>query len=116
MTKYLAILLFAALALAVRADTGTNPPSADLALIPENVSGLELLKATLLWQQNVTVRTGGGARDNVLDSPTNAQARAFVSGGLDYSLARLPLDGWGLNVFLTGDSLRYFQPNPASLQ
>jgi hypothetical protein len=107
--KEIVTMMLAGLTLAARAQTASNPPPKDLPLIPENVP---LLTESMLWQQEVTVRAGAGYNDNVLSSPTNALGSPFMTAGLDYSLTRLPLRGWGVDLFITGDSLRYLENVP----
>ena len=114
--KQLAALTSLALAFAARGQTASqttqaisNSLPADLPLIPEDV---KLLTESMLWQQNLTVRTGAGWRDNATLSPTNQQASAFLAGGFDCALTRLPLDGLSVDIFVTGDSMRYLQNVP----
>ena len=100
------MLALATLALTARAQTSTNASSEDLALIPEDAG---LLKESMLWQHTLALRTGAGYDDNVLLSPSSPQGSAFLTAGLDFSLSRLPLDGWGVDVLATGDDQRYLQ-------
>jgi hypothetical protein len=91
-------------------STSTNPLPDDLPLIPEDVT---LFKESMLWQHTLGVRTGAGYRDNVLLSPSNPQGSAFLADGLDFSLTRLPLDGWGVDFLASGDDERYLQNVPS---
>lgn len=107
--KIVIVTLSSLVIIMARTQTITNTMPSDLPLIPENT---ELLTKSLFWQQTLKVRTGAGYRDNVLDSPTNALGSALLAGGADYSLIRLPLDGFGVTLFVTGDSFRYLQNVP----
>ena len=95
-------------------ESGTPPathsPPADLPLIPGDI---QLLKESLLWQQTGSLRAGAGYDDNVLLSPRAAYGSALATAGLDYSLSRLPLDGWGVDLKLGGDDVRYLQKTPS---
>ena len=67
----------------------------------------------MLWQHTASLRTGAGYNDNVLLSPTDPKGSAFTTEGLDYSLTRLPLDGWGVDFVASGDDVRYLQNVPS---
>jgi len=98
-------------ALTAQAGPSTNAPSPeDLPLIPEDV---KLVKESMLWQYTLSLRTGAGYRDNVLLSPSAAQGSALATGGLDFSLSRLPLDGWAVDAFVSGDDERYLRNVPS---
>lgn len=110
MAKIIAMILLATLTLTAEAQMSSNTPPEDLPLIPEDA---KLLKESLLWQYTLSLRTGAGYRDNVLLSPSDPQGSAFVTGGLDYSLSRVPLDGWGVDAIFSGDDERYLQNVPS---
>lgn len=110
MAKIIAMVLLAMFTLRAEAESPTNAPLEDLPLIPEDV---KLFKESMLWQYTVSLRTGAGYRDNVLLSPSNAQGSGFVTEGLDASLSRLPLDGWGVDAIFSGDDERYLQNVPS---
>jgi hypothetical protein len=95
-----------ALLVAVSAHAGdTNLDIAPLNLIPENQS---LLTESLLWTRDVTIRSGAGYRDNVLLSASNSRGSGFFTSGLDLMFYRLPLDGWEVILFASGDDARYW--------
>ena len=75
-----------------------------LELIPESRSWLS---ESVLWDEDVTVRSGAGYKDNVLLSPSAPQGSAFFTSGLDLLVFRLPLDGLAFNFAMTGDDSRY---------
>jgi hypothetical protein len=87
----------------------TNSTAEDLLLIPEDA---KLFKESMLWQHTVSLRTGAGYDDNVLLSPGAPQGSAFATAGLDGSFSRLPLDGWGVDLVVSGDDVRYLQDVP----
>lgn len=109
-TEIFFALMFLIVALQTRAQTDTNSLAADLPLIPENA---KLVKESMLWSHTLTLRTFSGFKDNVLLSPADMQGSAVIGGGLDYSLSRLPLDGWGVDVLVSGDDERYLQKVPS---
>src|SRR3569832_2184566 len=90
----------------------TDAITIDLALIPDDSS---LWKESLLWYKDIVVRAGVGYKDNVLLSPHTRQGSGFVTSGLDFSLIRLPLDGWEVNIAAICDDVRYFR-NPLVLK
>jgi hypothetical protein len=92
------------------ARLATNLPAEDLALIPEEA---KLFNESMLWQHTLSLRTGAGYNDNVLLSPSATQGSSFVTEGLDLSLSRLPLDGWGVDLVVSGDDVRYLQNVPS---
>ena len=110
MAKLIAMMLLATLALTAKAQTQTNALPEGLPLIPEDA---RLLKESMLWQYTLSLRTGAGYQDNVLLSPSDPQGSAFITEGLDFSLSRLPLDGWGVDAFFSGDDQRYLQNVPS---
>jgi hypothetical protein len=86
------------------ADTQSSTNT--LALIPERELGWN---ESLLWDKDVTLRTGVGYKDNVLLSPSAPQGSGFFASGLDLSLIRLPLDGLELSLTATGDDTHYWR-------
>ena len=79
------------------------------------VAGQEFLKAddslwqeSMLWDHEVSVRSGLGYKDNVLLSPFTPQGSGFFANGLDFSLIRLPLDRWQVVFMVSGDDWRYW--------
>ena len=60
------------------------------------------------WDQLITVRAGGGYKDNVLLSNRQPERSPFFSTELEASVWRLPTDGLELNFYLEGNDLRYF--------
>ena len=96
------------------AQNATNVMEDNLPLITAKDLDTQSLLKSLLWDQSGTVRTDLGYQDNVLSSPTNTMGSSYCGAGLDYSLTRLPLDGWGVNITVTGDSIRYMQNVPTS--
>jgi hypothetical protein len=83
-------------------DTSTN----GLELIPEKSS---LWSESFLWDKEITVRAGIGYRDNVLLSPSAVQGSGFFTSGLDLTIFRLPLNGLGFILTVTGDDVRYWR-------
>lgn len=94
-----------ALRLAISGHAGETNLEAQLDLIPENQP---LLTESLLWTEAVTLRSGAGYRDNVLLSAVNSRGSGFFTSGLDLMFYRLPLDGWEVILFASGDDLRYW--------
>lgn len=71
--------------------------------IPEEMNG-DLLPpmpklGSLLWDSNVSLRTWGGYSDNPSLSPLNAKGSAFIAGGGDLLVYRLPIDGREVSFF-----------------
>ena len=77
-----------------------------LALIPDDVS---LLGGSLLWDKDISVRTGFGYKDNVLWSPFHPQGSPFLANGLEVMVIRLPADGLLFSFFLDGNDTRYLR-------
>lgn len=90
---------------------GTNAETEDLPLIPEDA---KLFRESMLWLHTATLRTGAGYNDNVFLSPTVQQGSVLITEGLDFSLSRLPLDGWGIDLAVGGDDVRYLQDVPSN--
>jgi hypothetical protein len=88
----------------------TNAIAEELPLIPEDA---RLIEESMLWDYTVSVRTGAGYNDNVLLSPSSPHGSALLTGGLDCSISRLPLAGWGLDFVASGDDVRYLQNGPS---
>ncbi len=62
----------------------------------------------MLWDEQVGLSSGLGYKDNVLLSAFNPHGSAFYINGLDLMVVRLPLDGWSIVGFITGDDIRYW--------
>jgi hypothetical protein len=62
-----------------------------------------------LWDESYSVRTGVGYKDNVLLDDTNPNKSPFFLNGLDITVFRLPVDDWGLSLFVSGDDIRYWR-------
>ncbi|MBI2929356.1 MAG: hypothetical protein HYY24_27135 [Verrucomicrobia bacterium] len=69
---------------------------------------VELPSGLAYWDQLITLRGGGGYKDNVLLSNRQLERSPFVSTELEASVWRLPTDGLELNFYLEGNDLRYF--------
>jgi len=104
------MMLLATLALTAEAQTPTNALPENLPLIPEDT---KLVNESMLWQYTLSLRTGAGYQDNVLLSPSDPKGSAFITEGLDFSLSRLPLNGWGVDAIFSGDDQRYLQNVPS---
>ena len=63
----------------------------------------------MLWDEQVTVSSGLGYKNNVLLSQYNLQGSAFNINGIDWMVMRVPLDGWQIVGSLIGDDTRYWQ-------
>lgn len=62
----------------------------------------------MLWDEQVSLSSGLGYKDNVLLSATNSHGSAFCVNGLDLMVIRLPMDGWKVVGFIVGDDIRYW--------
>ncbi len=70
------------------------------------------------WSTAASLRAATGYRDNVQLSSVNPVAAAFLSGGGDFMLNRLPLDGTGVSIFASADYTHFLgapQTDPESL-
>ena len=63
----------------------------------------------MLWDEQVTVSSGVGYKNNVLLSPYNQRGSAFNIDGIDLMVMRVPVDGWQIVGSLIGDDTRYWQ-------
>ncbi len=74
-------------------------------LIPADT---RLWTESMLWDEQLTVESGLGYKDNVLLSAFNPHGSAFCINGLDLMVMRLPMDGWKIVVAVVGDDIRYW--------
>ncbi len=65
--------------------------------------------APSLWFQTVELRLSSGYKDNLLLDRTASEQSGFIASGLDWTVARLPLDGRQFNFLLSADDTRYPQ-------
>src|SRR3989442_134003 len=65
------------------------------------------LQPLSIWDKNVSLRFGGGYKDNLLLANTGATVSGFVATGLDLMVVRLPTDGLQFYFFLNGEDIRY---------
>lgn len=84
----------------------THPGAFDLPGIRENEDSLGLS----LWDSLLTIKAGGGYKDNPLLSPFTPLDTPIVTVGLEYFLTRLPVDGHQFTIFFSGDERRFVQP------
>ena len=84
---------------------GTTPDALTngLELIPDKP---KLWSESFLWDKDITLRAGIGYKDNVLSSPSAPQGSGFFTSGLDLAIFRLPLNGVGFDLTVTGDDAR----------
>jgi hypothetical protein len=68
----------------------------------------------LLWDQLLTLRTAGGAKDNALLAAFNPQQTPLAIFGVEYFLHRLPVDANSVTFFFSGDERRYLRPATTS--
>ncbi len=70
------------------------------------------------WSAAGDLRAGTGYRSNVQLSSVNPVAAAFLSGGGDFMLNRIPLDGTGVSILASADYTHFLgapQVDPESL-
>jgi hypothetical protein len=80
-----------------------TPASEDPSKNPEDF----IPDAPSIWSQTIDARFSAGYNDNILlDSSASERSRA-ISGGLEATVVRLPLDGRQVLLTLTGDYVRY---------
>lgn len=107
--------------MAACATAGAGEPASD-----GQTSGLDERELAALMQDAVPspwstagdVRTATGYRDNVQLSSVNPLGAAFLGGGGDFMLNRLPLDGTAVSVFASADYTHFLgapQADPESL-
>lgn len=65
------------------------------------------------WTQLVDVRTEFGYRDNPSYASLHPDASRFAALKLEYTLARLPMDGWQVMALNTTDLYHYFDSQSA---
>jgi hypothetical protein len=75
-------------------------------LIPKD--DLRLWTESMLWDGQVSAESGVGYKDNVLLSAFNPHGSTFCENGLEAMAMRLPLDGWSIVGFITGNDIRYW--------
>lgn len=63
-----------------------------------------------LWDHLLTLKAGGGYKNNALLAAFNPQDTPLVTAGIELFLTRLPADGHQWTVFFTGDQRRYVDP------
>jgi hypothetical protein len=85
---------------------GEETPLSATNLISENET---LWTQSMLWDEQVSVSSGLGYKENVLLSAFDPRGSAFVVNGLDLMVLRLPLDGWQVVGLLVGDDIRYWR-------
>jgi len=90
---------------ALRSRGGESPPSATN-LISEDEP---LWTQSMLWDQQITLSSGLGYKDNVLLSAFNPRSSPFFVNGLDWVVLRLPLDGWQVEGSIDGNDIRYWR-------
>ena len=88
------------------AARGADLPLSETNLIPAN---LPLWTESMLWDEQISLSSGVGYKDNVLLSAFNSRGSAFFINGLDATVIRLPLDGWQVEGSVTGDDTRYWR-------
>ena len=88
------------------AGTAPDGSTNGLELIPDKPS---LWNESLLWDKDITLRTGIGYKDNVLLSSSAPQGSGFFTNGLDLVLFRFPLDGLAFNLMVTGGDAQYWR-------
>jgi hypothetical protein len=64
----------------------------------------------LLWDHLLTLKTGGGYKNNALLAAFTPQDTPLIVGGLEFFLTRIPVDGHAVTLFFSGDERRYAQP------
>ena len=74
-------------------------------LIPKD--DLRLWTESMLWDGQVSAESGVGYKDNVLLSAFNPHGSTFCENGLEAMAMRLPLDGWSIVGFITGNDIRF---------
>src|SRR5205807_660447 len=62
-----------------------------------------------VWDKTLNLRVGLGYKDNLLLSEINREASPFVTGALEASLLRLPIDGTQVLAFISGEDTRYWE-------
>jgi len=62
----------------------------------------------MLWDEQASLSSGLGYKNNVLLSAFNPHGSAFFINGVDLMVMRLPLDGWQIVGSLIGDDVRYW--------
>ena len=62
-----------------------------------------------LWDQTYSVRTGVGYNNNVLLDESQPNKSPFFVNGLDATVFRLPVDDWGVSIFVSGDDIRFWR-------
>lgn len=65
--------------------------------------------ASLLWSTTLTLRASGGYHDNPRLSALNQAGSAFLAGGLEFVVMRLPADGHEVSVFASVDHRGYLE-------
>src|SRR5690242_6908490 len=68
-------------------------------------SELDFLLPT--WDHVVTIRAGGGYKENVTLAHTPTESRPFFTSGVEALLSRLPKDNTSLAFMLSADDRRY---------
>jgi hypothetical protein len=66
------------------------------------------LPALPLWDKSISLRGSAGYKDNVLLGNVTPRASAFVAGGVDFMVFRMPTGNTEFMAFVTGDDRRYF--------
>ena len=64
----------------------------------------------LFWDSLLTLRTAGGQKQNAILSAFNPQDTPLLVAGIEYFVSRLPVDGHGFTLFVSGDERRYLNP------
>jgi hypothetical protein len=84
---------------------GAESPLSETDLIPKNTP---LWDESMLWDDQLSVASGLGYKDNVLLAPAHPHGSAFFVNGLDGMVMRLPLDGWLVEGSIVGEDRRYW--------
>ncbi len=63
----------------------------------------------MLWDEQTSLESGVGYKDNVLLSALNPQGSGFFINGLNAVVVRVPLDGWQIVASIVGDDIRYWR-------
>jgi hypothetical protein len=92
----------AALRAAEPADVLDKEEKEDLALFANGLG-------VSLWDQTYSVRTGVGYNNNVLLDESQPNKSPFFVNGLDAAVFRLPVDDWGVSLFVSGDDIRFWR-------
>lgn len=78
---------------------------------PMDLPGVHPTESPLLiWDHVLTLKTGAGYKNNALLAAFTPADTALITGGIDFFLTRLPIDGHQFTVFFSGEERRYLDP------